>query len=413
MLFSSIRQAFAALLVAVLVSACGGGSSAPPPTGGIAVKAGDGNATVTWTMEPGVQYWVFYAPVTANFPSVSTTDWINTPGAQAFINVKSPFVISGLVNGVQYSFTVNARTGDGPGGPGATAVSATPRPAGATWAKSGDTGTNALRALTYGVSSLDTLGYYLTMGDNGSAFKSTTGLTWTAVPAATTAQINANIYTLSRFIGVGNGGTIVYSTDLTTWTNGVSNTTENLNAVTSNGSLAVAVGNGGVIRTSTDGITWTAATTVPTTKNLYGVTYSGNGFWIATGAGGTILISTDGSTWTQPVSGTTADLRAATVQIISSYVFVAVGDAGTVLLSTDNGATWTAQTTGLTGNLLAVSSSSSQLLAVGSGGLVAVSANGTTWTTGTSGTSSDLYSVLPGLSQYVAVGANGTNINSQ
>ena len=410
--FSLIRQAFAALLVAVLVSACGGGSSAPPPAGGIAVKAGDSKATITWTMDPDLQYWVFYAPVSTKFPAVSTTDWINIPGAQAFINVKSPFVVSNLFNGLEYSFTINARKGDGPGGPGATAVKALPRPAGAVWAKGGDTGTNTLRALTYGVST-DSLGYYLTMGDNGSAYKSTTGLSWTAVPAATTTQINSNAYAFTRFIGVGNAGTVVYSTDLTTWTNGVSNTTENLNAIASNGSLAVAVGNNGVIRTSTDGMSWNAATTVPTAMNLYGVTYSGNGFWIAAGAGGTILISPDGNTWTQKASGTTADLRSATVQVISSYVFVAVGDAGTVVLSSDNGTTWAAQTTGLTGNLLSVSSSSSQILAVGAGGLVAVSTDGKLWTTNTSGTTADLYRVLPGLSQYVAVGAGGTNINSQ
>lgn len=410
--FSSIRQAFAALLVAVLVSACGGGSSASPPTGGIAVKAGDGNATITWTMEPGVQYWVFYAPVSTKFPAVSTTDWINIPGAQAFMNVTSPFVVGGLYNGLQYSFTVNGRKNDGPGGPGAVPVAATPRPAGAVWAKGGDTGTNALRALTYGVGG-DALGYYLAMGDNGSAYKSTTGLTWTAVPAATANQINANVYTLSRFIGVGNAGTIVYSTDLATWTNGVSNTAENLNSVSSNGALAVAVGNNGVIRTSADGITWVAATTVPTTNNLYGVTYSGNGYWIATGAGGTILLSTDGATWTAQSSGTTANLRSVTAQIFSSYVFVAVGDAGTVVSSSDNGATWATKTTGLTGNLLAVSSSASQLLAVGAGGLVAISTDGATWTTGASGTTADLYGVLPGMSQYVAIGAGGTNINSQ
>ena len=412
MLFSSIRQAFAALLVAVLVAACGGGSSAPPPTGGITVKPGDGTATVTWTMEPDVQYWVFYAPVSTNFPVVSTTDWINIPGAQAFINVKSPFVVSGLVNGYQYSFTINARKGDGPGGPGATAVTALPRPAGTVWAKGGDSGTNTLRAMTYGMGA-DTLGYYLAMGDNGSAYKSNTGLTWTAVPTATTTQINANIYTLTRFMAVGNAGTIVYSTDMTTWTNAVSNTTENLNAITSNGVLAVAVGNGGVIRTSPDGINWTAATTVPTTQNLYGVTYAANGYWAAVGAGGTILTSTNGSVWTQQASGTTANLRSATVQIISTYVMVAVGDAGTVLLSADNGTTWTTQTTGLTGNLLAVSSSSSQLLAVGAGGLVARSVDGKAWTTSVSGTTADLYAVMPGLAQYVAIGAGGTNINSQ
>ncbi|OYU45312.1 MAG: hypothetical protein CFE44_08165 [Burkholderiales bacterium PBB4] len=410
--FSLIRQAFAALLVAVLVSACGGGSSAPAPVGGITVPPGDSRATVSWKMEPGVQYWVFYAPVSTKFPSISTTDWVNIPGAQAFINVQSPYQVSGLINGFQYSFTVNARTGDGPGGPGAPSVTALPRPAGTVWNKGGDMGSNSLRALTYGVGS-DSVGYYVAMGDSGTTYKSTTGLTWTAAPAATAAQINSNIYTLSRFIGVGTGGTIVTSTDLATWTPVASNTTENLNAITSNGALAVAVGNNGTIRTSADGTTWTAATTVPTTRNLYGVTYSGNGFWIAVGAAGTVLTSTDGATWAAATSGTTADLRAVTVQVISSYTFVAVGDSGTVVSSADNGVTWTSQTTGVTGNFLAVSPSTSQLVAVGAGGLVATSPDAITWTQRTSGTTANLFSIVGGLSQYVVVGAGGTNINSQ
>ncbi len=411
--FFSIRQALAALLVAVLVSACGGGSSAAPPTAGISVVPGDGRATISWAMEPDVQYWVFYAPVSAKFPVVSTTDWINTPGAQAFINVKSPFVVSNLYNGLQYSFTVNARKGDGPGGPGTPAVNVSPRPAGTLWAKGGDMGSNNLRAITFGVSSADSLGYYLAMGDNGSAYKSTTGLTWTTVPAATATQINSNIYVLSKYIAVGNAGAITYSSDLTTWTAGSSNTTQNLNSVSSNGALLVAVGDAGTIRTSTDGITWTAATTVPTTQNLYSVTYSGNGFWIAVGAGGTVLVSSNGATWTAQTSNTTSDLRAVTAQLVSSYMFVAVGDAGAVVTSSDNGTTWTRQTSGITGNLLSISPSSSQLLAVGANGLLASSVNGVTWVVGNSGTTANLYSLLAGLSQYVAVGAGGTNINSQ
>ena len=411
--FSLIRQAFAALLVAMLVSACGGGSSAAPPVGGITVTPGDGRASVSWTADPNVQYWVFYAPVSTKFPAVSTTDWINIPGAQAFINVKPPFVISGLANGVQYSFTVNARTGDGPGGAGAPAVSTLPRPAGTTWAKGGDTGTNNLRALTFGVSSTDNLGYYLAMGDAGSVFKSTTGLSWTATPATTASQINSSIFVLKKFVGVGNSGAITYSSDLVTWAAGTSNTTQNLNSVSSNGALVVAVGNAGTIRTSTDGITWAAATSVPTSQHLYSVTYSGNGFWIAVGAAGTLLVSTDGSTWTAQNSNTTSDLHAVTVQVVSSYVFVAAGDAGTVVTSANNGTTWTKQTTGITGNIRAVSPSSSQLVAVGTGGLIATSSNGTTWVVSASGTNADLYDLISGLSQYVAVGASGTNINSQ
>lgn len=287
--FFSIRQALAALFVAVLVSACGGGSSAPPPVGGITVVPGDSRATVSWTMEPDVQYWVFYAPVSTKFPVVSTTDWVNIPGAQAFINVKSPFVIPSLYNGFQYSFTVNARRGDGPGGDGAPPVNVTPRPAGTVWAAGGTAGINTLRAQTYGPSSTDSLGYYLTMGDNGSAYKSTTGLTWTAIPASTASQVNSAIYSLSKFIAVGNAGAISYSTDLASWTAATSNTTQNLNAVASNGALAVAVGDAGSIISSLDGITWTAATTVPTTQKLNGVTYSSSGSWIAVGSGGTVL----------------------------------------------------------------------------------------------------------------------------
>ena len=411
--FLSIRQALAALFVAVLVSACGGGSSAPPPSAGISVTPGDGRATITWAMEPDVQYWVFSAPVTPKFPVVTTTDWINTPGAQAFINVKSPFVVSSLYNGLAYSFTVNARKGDGPGGAGAPAVNVTPRPAGAQWAKGGDMGTNTLRAVTFGVSSADTLGYYLAMGDNGSAYKSTTGLTWTAVPSTTAAQINSNAYVLSKYIGVGNAGAITYSSDLLTWAAGTSNTTQNLTSVSSNGAILVAVGDAGTIRTSTDGITWTAATTVPTTQNLYAVTYSSNGFWIAVGAGGTLLVSTDGTTWTTKVSNTTADLYAVAVQAAATYVFVAVGDAGTVVTSADNGTTWTPQASGITGNLRALTPTSSQLLAVGTNGLIATSVDGKVWVTVNSGTSADLYDVINGLSQYVAIGASGTNINSQ
>ena len=130
MSFFSIRQALAAFCVAVMVSACGGsGSSAPPPAGGITVTPGDGTATVTWTSAPDVKYWLFYAPST----SITSTDWINIPGSRALLNVTSPYVVTGLANGYTYSFTVNGRNGDGPGGAGSPSVSIIPRPAGEFW----------------------------------------------------------------------------------------------------------------------------------------------------------------------------------------------------------------------------------------------------------------------------------------
>jgi photosystem II stability/assembly factor-like uncharacterized protein len=152
---------------------------------------------------------------------------------------------------------------------------------------------------------------------------------------------------------------------------------------------------------------------MPTTQNLYGITYSGAGIWIAVGAGGTVLTSTNGATWAAVASGTTVDLNSVAVQVASSYVYVATGNNGTILRSIDAGATWAAQASATTANLLAVSPTSSQFLATGAGGAVVTSPDGVTWTARSSGTSASLYAVISGFAQYVAVGQSGITINSQ
>lgn len=411
MLFSSLRQTLATLMVAVLVSACGGsgGSSAPAPAGGITVAPGDGAATVTWTMVPGVKYWLFYAPSS----TLSTNDWINVPGARAVLNVTSPYVVTGLANGFNYSFVVNGRNGDGPGGPGSPTVTIVPRPAGGTWKPGGSLGSNTIRSITYGTGA-DTLGYYFAVGDAGSTYRSTDGITWTGMPGVNPgANMHAALYTLGKFVVVGPNGSIRYGTDMSNWSAATSSTTETLNAIASNGALAVAVGNNGTVRTSADGITWTAAATVPTTQNLYSIAYSGSGVWMAVGAGGTLMTSTDGSNWTLVSSGTTADLNAVAVHAYTSYTFVAAGNGGTVLISTDGGKTWVAQSSGTSANLLAISTATNQILITGAGGSVVTSPAGTVWTVRDSGTTANLHSVISGFSQYVAVGQGGISINSQ
>ncbi len=411
MLFSSLRQTLATLLVAVLVSACGGsGSSAPPPAGGITVTPGDGVATVTWNMVPGVKYWLFYAPSS----TLTTTDWINVPFSRAILDVTSPYAVTGLTNGLNYSFTVNGRNGDGPGGPGSPTVTIVPRPAGGTWKAGTSLGSNTMRGITSGTAA-DSVGYYFAVGDAGSSYRSTDGLTWTGLPAVNAStNMNAATFALSKFIVVGATGSIRYGTDMSNWSAGTSNTTETLNAVTSNGVLAVAVGNNGTVRTSTDGVSWAAATTVPTTQNLHSIAYSGSGVWLAAGAGGTLLTSADATTWKLASSGTTADLNAVAVQTVTSYTFVAAGNGGTILTSTDNGVTWVSQASGSSANLLAISPASNQVLITGTAGTVLTSTSGTTaWTTRNSGTTANLHAVIGGSGQYVAVGQNGTNINSQ
>jgi len=116
----------AAILTGLLVAACGSSGNSADPPAQVDLVAGDGFITVTWTMAPGVDYWIFYA----NSPSISTSNWTDIPGSKSVIGAVSPFVATGLVNGAVYSFTINGRTNGGPGGEGSPSVSAIPRPAG-------------------------------------------------------------------------------------------------------------------------------------------------------------------------------------------------------------------------------------------------------------------------------------------
>jgi hypothetical protein len=433
----SARPSWAALLVALAVSACGGsGGPATPPQGGITVTEGDGQATISWTAAPDVKYWIFYAPTT----SIDTRNWINTASAQAILNTTTPYVITGLTNGTTYSFTLNGRTGDGAGGEGTPSVTIVPRLAGATWANvNGNFGGNTIRSIGYGVGGTDSnsqpLYYYLAVGDNGSSWRSSDGITWTAFTAPTTGQLNGVVYGLSKFITIGAGGFIAYTTDLSstgTWTQASSNTTSSLNALASNGAIVIAVGDNGTILRSDNGASWSQASST-TSQHLYGISYSGSGVWSAVGAQGTLLTSSDsGVTWKAATANTSNDLRSAVAQtsVVTtngstsiSYSVVAVGDKGTVLRSTDGGSTWATQTSGTTANLLAVSQSSNQTtgsttnnqwVATGSGGTVIRSTDGMTWTSSTSTTPSNLYALISGyFGKIVAAGQAGVGIYSQ
>lgn len=126
-IFRSFKPLAAVLLAAVLTASCGGGgSSAPAPTG-LAVVAGDTLVTLTWDMVGDVEYWMFDGP--SNVVPSSTanmSNWIGLPGGAAVAKVTSPLVVSSLTNGVSYTFSINGRIKGGPGGPGATPVTATP-----------------------------------------------------------------------------------------------------------------------------------------------------------------------------------------------------------------------------------------------------------------------------------------------
>ncbi len=430
MSFRSFKLFFAGLLT-VLLLACGNGEPAPAPTG-LATSVGESSVTLTWDMSSGVEYWVFYAPTSVAPSSVaSMQSWFGLPGGNVLLKVSSPYVVQGLTNGVDYTFSINGRTGGGPGGAGSTPITATPRIAGSNWTQATALGSNDLRSVAYGsttttaivnsVTTTTTLTTnYVAVGTNGAMYSSTDGTAWSAINYTTSKRLNGASF-FSSYKVVGDGGLVLTSTDTVTWTAQTSGTTQNLYAITSNNlSLNVAVGAGGTIITSADGITWKAASNSATTQDLYAVNYnSGDGLWVAVGAGGTIVISVDGLTWQNVSSGETMDLHGvasitsvSTTGVVTS-AFVAVGDGNTVLSSTD-GATWTAQTApGIPANLNAVVYGT-QFVAVGTDSTILYSTDGLTWTVANAPANGEnLLAVAHGQNGYVAVGTVGTNLQSK
>lgn len=416
----SIRAYLLVLASALLLAACGG-SSAPstpaPPVGGLSVVAGDSQVTVSWKETPGVEYWIFAAP---NSPNLSLNNWLATAGSTYRLKVTSPYVVTGLTNGTPYSFFMTGRTNTGPGGDATPTVAATPRLAGSDWASSSTLNTGTPTGLTYGsyldIASNTVLYTYLAVGNGGKMFRAADFNTWTAITPVVNVNLHAAEYSFAKFIAVGAGGTTLYSTDSKIWTQSTKITPQNLNAIAANGSLAIAVGDNGAIVTSKDAITWTVATSVPSTSNLYGISYTSAGNWVAVGAGGTILTSGDGLTWTAQKSGSSADLKGVGSMTnftnnVTSYQFVVVGANGTILSSPD-AVSWTAQSANTKANLNALSTTN-QFLAVGSEGTVLISMDGITWKSQASQTTANLTHLLRAQNMYIAVSNTGSIIYSK
>ncbi len=398
------RFAASVLIIAVslLLASCGvvgTGKSASPPAGGINAVAGDGRVTVSWIAESNVQYWLTYA---TNSSAVTSTSSNSFPGGRILMNVASPLVVQGLINGTTYYFTMDGRIDGGPGGSDTPVVAATPRPAGVApepWNVGTALGANNLRGVTYGST-------FVTVGAGGTMFSSADGITWNPQAAVVAGDLNAVLSSTGTYVAVGAGGVILDSTDALTWQIAPSVTANNLNGLTSNGAgFFIAVGANGTIITSTGATVWTVLSS-GTNNNLNAVTYLA-GRAVAVGAGGIILTSTDATNWTAVASGTSLDLNGVTV---NASQFVAVGAAGTVVTSPD-GVTWTVQPA-IGPNKLASVTMGSQLVAVGSGGSIFTSPDGTTWTAQISGTTNDLKAVAFGNGQYAAVGAAGTNLTA-
>lgn len=398
-----------AIIAVLSLAGCklgGGGASAPTA---ITVTPGDGYVTVTWDTLPGVDYWLFRAPTTSTLTPENCGTFI---GCETTLNASSPQVVTGLVNGITYSFTINGRTGGGAGGPGSVSVTATPRLAGASWSLGTSTGSYDLRGVTHGPAG----SIFVAVGASGAMFSSTDGAAWKALATPLTpanTSMNAAVYG-GHYVAAGEGGVVLLSSDGVAWTQQATPTTKELYALATNGADGyVAVGADSAIIVSNGGSTWTVAGTVPSpASKLYAVTY-GKGKFVAVGAGGILLTSSDGNTWNTVASNTTVDLKGVAY---GAGLFVAIGASGTLITSTD-GATWTAQTAISTNPALKAVTYGHQFIAVGDIGAVFTSTDGLVWTKQTSNTSDNLYAVTSYLdiyngAGYSVVGTMGRNLSS-
>jgi len=346
MTFVKSRFALPSILVTLALSACLGnsGNSTAPPTGARAY-AGDGAISLTWNVESGVEYWVFYA----QDPALSTLNWTTLAGAGALVNAGMPSILCNLINNPsptplyqEIYFTVDGRTGTSPGGSGSPLVGTSPRPAGggptAPWI-AGTTIPTGLTGLGYGAiypcgyAGRPPSGLYVAVGPGGAVFYSllapivagplaaaqgNTPMTWTAgnVPPG----FNQNLVGVASISGIPNPAAPVYT--------------------------FVAVGQSGTILRSTDGQNWQQVTGVPTNSNLNAVAATGYNF-IAVGDGGVVLIGTpDGLTWSASAAAAAASSNTLNAIHCVGASCVAVGTSGTTLWSSQAGADWTLYTNG-------------------------------------------------------------------
>jgi hypothetical protein len=386
-----------------MLSGCGSnGSSASPPSD-LAVTAGDGQVTLKWTMASNDQYWVYYAPAS----SISVDNWTTIAGSKAIRNTSSPLVISGLVNGTTYAFTMDARVNGGPGGSGTPSITAVPRLAGAAWMSGATIGTSDLNAATYGIVGGN---LFMAVGAGGKIASSLDGTTWTTLNSTSSVDLNAIAFGGASYVAAGASGTILYSNDGVNWAAETSATNNPIYGLATNSASAfVGVGASGTIVYSTNGVNWAAATS-GTTNDLLAVTY-GNGRYVAVGTGGTLLTSTDAVNWTAEASNTTLNLKSiayGTNASTSTTLFVAVGASGALIASTD-GVTWAPYGSLPVNNINSITFGS-QFVLVGDSGIIYTSTTGTSWQVQSSGTGNNLKAVTHNAFSYSAVGASGTNL---
>ena len=146
-------------------------------------------------------------------------------------------------------------------------------------------------------------GYFMTISDKGTIFKSHDGVTWESEHMKYASNLSCVIYVNELFIAVGKYGAVMTSPigfgEWITWFDRYSQTMENLYSITYGGGRYVTVGANGTIMISDDLSRWNVVSS-GTKSHLSAAAY-GRGKFIVVGLDGTILTSSDGKTWSPAV----------------------------------------------------------------------------------------------------------------
>lgn len=153
-------------------------------------------------------------------------------------------------------------------------------------------------------------------------------------------------------------------------------------------------GSRGTIVTSEDGVTWEVVRLG--ISNTVIAFAQGNGVYTALSGFGGVWTSTNGLEWVQRSTQTGPDGRYLGAIAFGAGRFVAVGLGGLVAVSTD-GITWSIPATGILDPLAAVTYGAGKFVALGSGGRIYASTDGTTW---------NLAAVLPQSVAYLTFGGD-------
>ncbi|MDH5691691.1 MAG: hypothetical protein OEZ47_01160 [Gammaproteobacteria bacterium] len=217
--------------------------------------------------------------------------------------------------------------------------------------------TDVLRDIAYNGTNL-----YVAVGDNGTAIKSSDGISWTAaVTPPGTAQLKKLAYGAGVFVAVGDANTIYYSADGDTWTAGTPvayGTAYNMNTVIHDGTQFLAAGDSRAMQSSVDGATWAlvAINNTTSTSHIRGLAWNGTTL-VAVGDAGARYTTTAPSYLTNWADQTGAGAYSYGDITWSSAQgrFMAVSAISDIASVSTDGATWSELSTGTGGQTVTAS----------------------------------------------------------